>query len=126
MARTIIYRGMMYRDIPNLAFVFGYINASWTLKCELIAQRLCRVLNYMDRHGYAQCTPRLQDHTIAEDSMLVGLTSGYIQRARDMMPRQGPSNPWKMHQNYLRDVWSLRFSPVNDGTMEFTRYENAL
>lgn len=125
-ARTLIYRGMMYRDIPNLAFVFGYVNASWTLKCELIAQRLCRVLNYMDRHGYAQCTPRLQDHTIAEDPMLVDLTSGYIQRARDTMPRQGPNNPWKMHQNYLRDVWSLRFSPVNDGTMEFTRYENAL
>jgi cation diffusion facilitator CzcD-associated flavoprotein CzcO len=120
MSKTLIYRGMMYRDIPNLASVFGYVNASWTLKCELIAQRLCRVLNYMSRHAYIQCTPRLRDDTIAEEPMLE-LTSGYVQRAREMMPRQGSSNPWKLHQNYLRDVWSLRFSAVNDGTLEFTR-----
>ena len=121
LARSLIYRGMMYRDIPNLAFTFGYVNASWTLKCELIAQRLCRILNYMDRHDCTHCTPRLQDHAIAEEPMLVELTSGYVQRARDIMPRQGSDNPWKMHQNYLRDVRSLRFSTVNDGTMEFTR-----
>ncbi|HLG60458.1 MAG TPA: NAD(P)/FAD-dependent oxidoreductase [Ktedonosporobacter sp.] len=120
-SKMLIYRGMMYRDVPNLAFVFGYINASWTLKCELITQRVCRILNYMDRHGYAQCTPRLREQGIAEEPMLVGFTSGYVQRAGDIMPRQGPSNPWRMHQNYLRDVWSLRFSSVNDGTMEFTR-----
>jgi len=120
-AKMLIYRGMMYRDIPNLASIFGYINASWTLKCELIAQRVCRVLNYMDRHAYTQCTPRLREHAIAEEPMLAGFTSGYVQRADNMIPRQGSSNPWKMHQNYLRDVWSLRFSPVNDGTMEFTR-----
>jgi len=124
LARTLIYRGMMYRDIPNMASLFGYINASWTLKCELIAQRLCRILNYMDRHAYTQCTPRLGDQAIAEEPMLVELTSGYMQRARDTMPRQGPSNPWKMHQNYLRDVWSLHLSPVNDGTVEFTRRAN--
>jgi cation diffusion facilitator CzcD-associated flavoprotein CzcO len=121
MARALIYRGMMYRDIPNLASVFGYINASWTLKCELIAQRVCRVLRYMDRHAYTQCTPRLGDDAIDEEPMLVELTSGYVQRARDLLPRQGPDNPWKMHQNYLRDLWSLRLSSVNDGTMEFTR-----
>jgi cation diffusion facilitator CzcD-associated flavoprotein CzcO len=121
MAKMLIYRGMMYRDIPNLASMFGYINASWTLKCELIAQRLCRLLNYMDHHDYTQCTPRLRDQAIAEEPMLVGLTSGYVQRASDAMPRQGPGNPWKMHQNYLRDMLSLRFSTVNDGTMEFTR-----
>ncbi len=120
LAKTLIYRGTMYRDIPNLAFVFGYVNASWTLKCELIAQRTCRVLNYMDRHAYTHCTPRLWDHAIAGEPML-GFTSGYVQRARDTMPLQGQSNPWKMHQNYLRDVWSMRFSPVNDGSMEFTR-----
>lgn len=121
LSKTLIYRGMMYRDIPNLSFVFGYVNASWTLKCELIAQRVCRVLNYMDQHGYAQCTPRLRDHAIPEEPILTELTSGYVQRAREMIPRQGKSNPWKMHQNYLRDVGSLRFSPVNDGTIEFTR-----
>ncbi|HEY4383169.1 MAG TPA: NAD(P)/FAD-dependent oxidoreductase [Ktedonobacteraceae bacterium] len=119
-AKILIYKGMMYRDIPNLTSLFGYVNASWTLKCELIAQRMCRLLNYMDRHSYTQCTPRLWDHAIAEEPML-GLTSGYMQRARDRMPRQSTRNPWKMHQNYLRDLLSLRFSTVNDGTMEFTR-----
>lgn len=121
LAKALVYRGMMYRDIPNVAFVFGYINASWTLKCELIAQRLCRILNYMDRHSYTQCTPRLRDQTITEEPMLVDLTSGYVQRASEIMPRQGSSDPWKVHQHYLRDMRSLRFGNVNDGTMEFTR-----
>jgi cation diffusion facilitator CzcD-associated flavoprotein CzcO len=121
LARTLIYRGMMYCDVPNLAFVFGYVNASWTLKCELITQRVCRILNYMHRHAYTQCTPRLRDHAVVEEPMLMELTSGYIQRAHDTLPRQGSNNPWKMHQNYLRDVWSLRLNRVNDGTMEFRR-----
>lgn len=120
LAKALIYRGTMYRDIPNLASAFGYVNASWTLKCELIAQYLCRLLNYMDRHAYAQCTPRLREHVSAEEPMM-GLTSGYMQRARDTMPRQSTRQPWKMHQNYLRDLFSLRFSPVNDRTLEFTR-----
>ena len=120
LAQTLIYQGMMYRDIPNLASVFGYINASWTLKCELIAQRVSRLLNYMDRHAYTQCTPRLQDDVVSEEPML-GLTSGYMQRARDTMPRQGSKHPWKLHQNYLRDLLSLRFGAVNDSTLEFTR-----
>ncbi len=122
LAKTLIYKGTMYRDIPNLASAFGYVNASWTLKCELIAQHICRLLNYMDRHAYTRCTPRLRDHAIPEEPMM-GLTSGYMQRARDTMPRQGPSSPWKMHQNYLRDLLSLRFSTVHDGAMEFSRCE---
>lgn len=120
LAKALIYKGTMYRDIPNLASSFGYINASWTLKCELIAQHVCRLLNYMDQHAYTQCTPRLQDHLIAEEPMM-GLTSGYMQRARDTMPRQSARKPWKMHQNYLRDLLSLRFNMMNDGTLEFTR-----
>lgn len=120
LAKTFIYKGTMYRDIPNLASAFGYVNASWTLKCELIAQHICRLLNYMDRHAYTQCTPRLRETAIAEEPMM-GLTSGYMQRARDTMPRQSTQTPWKMHQNYLHDVLSLRLSTVNDDAMEFTR-----
>jgi len=119
LAKTLIYKGTMYRDIPNLASAFGYVNASWTLKCELIARHTCRLLNYMDRHAYTQCTPRLRNHAIAEEPMM-GLTSGYMQRARDTMPRQSTRSPWKMHQNYLRDLLSLRFGTVKDGTLEFT------
>ncbi len=108
----------MYRDIPNFAFAFGYTNSSWTLKCELIAQYVCRLLNYMDRHAYVQCTPRQRDSSIAEEPMMP-LTSGYVQRVIDTMPRQSSRKPWKMYQNYLLDLLSLRFSIVNDGVMEF-------
>jgi cation diffusion facilitator CzcD-associated flavoprotein CzcO len=125
LAKTFIYKGTMYRDIPNLASAFGYVNASWTLKCELISQYICRLLNYMDRHAYAQCTPRLQDSSIPEDPMM-GLTSGYMLRARDTMPRQSGKTPWKMHQNYLHDLVDLRFGAVNDGAMEFTRHAKRL
>lgn len=121
MSKALIYRGMMYRDIPNLASTFGYINASWTLKCELIAQYVCRLLNYMDRHSYVQCTPRQRELLPAEEPMMT-LTSGYVQRAIDAMPRQSSKKPWKMYQNYLRDLWSLRFSTLNDGVMEFTSH----
>lgn len=120
LAQTFIYKGAMYRDIPNLASAFGYVNASWTLKCELIAQHVCRLLNYMDRHSYTQCTPRLADQPIDAEPMM-GLTSGYMQRARDIIPRQGTRTPWKMHQNYLSDLVGLRFRSVHGKTMEFTR-----
>ncbi len=119
LAKTLSYKGMMYGDIPNLASAFGYTNASWTLKSELIAQYICRLLNYMDRHGYAQCTPRQQDHLLAEGPV-VPLTSGYVQRAVHTLPRQGSRKPWKMYQNYVRDLVSFRFNSVDDGTMEFT------
>jgi cation diffusion facilitator CzcD-associated flavoprotein CzcO len=114
------YKGMMYSDIPNLAAAFGYTNASWTLKCDLIAEYVCRLLNYMDRHGYTQCTPRRQDGSIAGEPV-VTLSSGYVQRAIDTLPRQGTRKPWKMYQNYLRDLLNMRFSRVDDGIMEFTR-----
>jgi monooxygenase len=119
LAKTLSYKGMMYSDVPNLASAFGYTNASWTLKSELIAQYICRLLNYMDQHGYAQCTPRQRDHSPAEDPV-VTLTSGYVQRAVHTLPRQGSHKPWKMYQNYVRDLVSFRFNGVDDGIMEFT------
>lgn len=119
LAETLLYKGTMYRDIPNLASAFGYVNASWTLKCELIARYICRLLNYMDQHTYTHCTPRLRDHSISATPMM-GLTSGYMQRARESMPRQGAHSPWKMHQNYLRDLVSLRLGALNDRALEFT------
>jgi monooxygenase len=118
LAQTLSYKGMMYSDIPNLASTFGYVNASWTLKSELIAQYICRLLNYMDQHGYVQCAPRRPDHPIEEDPILP-LTSGYVQRAVHMFPRQGSQKPWRMHQNYVRDLVSLRFNGMDDGIMEF-------
>jgi cation diffusion facilitator CzcD-associated flavoprotein CzcO len=120
LSQAVSYKGTMYSDIPNLASAFGYTNASWTLKCELTAQYVCRLLNYMDRRGYSQCTPRRQDVALAEKPA-VDLTSGYVQRAASILPRQGSKHPWKMYQNYARDILSVRLSRVDDGTMEFTR-----
>jgi len=119
-ASTTAYKGVMFSDIPNLASAFGYTNASWTLKCELIAQYVCRLLNYMDRHGYRQCTPRQQDPSITAEPLL-NFSSGYVQRALPTLPHQGSRRPWKLYQNYVLDLLTLRFGAVNDGTLEFRR-----
>jgi monooxygenase len=123
-ARSISYKGMMYSDIPNFALAFGYTNASWSLKCDLIAKYVCRLLNYMQARGYDYCTPRRRDPSIKEEPA-IHLTSGYLQRSSAILPRQGSKKPWKLHQNYALDLMALKFGPVNDGTMEFTRLGNA-
>ena len=110
----------MLSDVPNLASVFGYTNASWTLKSDLIADYVCRLLDHMDRRGYAICTPRRGDAAIAEEPTLP-LTSGYIQRAKNLLPKQGTRKPWRMNQNYALDVMALRFGAIDDGALEFKR-----
>ena len=117
---TTIYKSAMFSDIPNMASVFGYTNASWTLKSDLIAAYVCRLLDHMDRRGYAICTPRRNDLTTAEEPTLP-LTSGYIQRAKNLLPKQGTRKPWRMNQNYALDIMALRFAPIDDGALEFKR-----
>jgi monooxygenase len=118
--KTLSYRGMMVSDVPNMAFAVGYTNASWTLKCDLVAEYFCRLINHMDRNGYRQCTPRRNDPTVREEP-LIDFNSGYVQRAIEQFPKQGSKVPWKLYQNYIRDLLTLRFRPVDDGVMEFTR-----
>ena len=118
LAQQMIYKGMMLSDVPNTAMAIGYTNASWTLKCELIHRYVCRLLNYMDEHGYVQCTPRITDPHVQQEPA-VDLTSGYIQRALTALPRQGSKRPWKVYQNYFLDMLTFRFGKINDGTMEF-------
>ncbi len=115
---TLSYKGMMYSNIPNLASSFGYTNASWTLKAELICEYVCRLLNYMERRGYAQCTPR-RDMSAAETEAYIDFSSGYVQRALDELPKQGRRRPWKLYQNYLKDLLVMRFGRLNDGVIEF-------
>ncbi len=117
---TMTYRGVMLSDVPNLAFAIGYTNASWTLRCELGARYVCRLLAYMDRHGYVRCTPRRTDPAVTAKPVM-DFTSGYVQRALPSLPRQGSRRPWKLYQNYLLDVVSLRFGRVADGTLAFAR-----
>lgn len=118
LSNTLSYKGMMFSDIPNLAASFGYTNASWTLKCELISQYVCRLLKYMDAHGYNQCTPRRNDPNVTEEPV-IDFTSGYVQRAIDTLPRQGSKVPWKLYQNYILDLMTLKYGRLEDGTMEF-------
>lgn len=116
--KTLTYKGTMYSDVPNLASVFGYTNASWTLKCELIARYVCRLINYMDQHGYVSCTPQRAGAAASDDPTL-NLDAGYIRRAAGTLPRQGRRKPWRMYQNYIRDLLLLRFSRIPDTTLRF-------
>ena len=115
-----IYKGMMMSDVPNLAWSMGYTNASWTLKCDLTCGYVCRLLNYMDRHGFAIATARTGGDDVGDEPMM-DLTSGYVQRAMELFPKQGQKAPWKLYQNYTRDLVMLRFGPVDDEAMEFAR-----
>ena len=118
LSKSFIYKGMMFSNVPNLAYSIGYTNASWTLKCELIARYVCRILKHMKEHGYSTATPRVHGNPGEEPA--IGLTSGYVQRALPNLPKQGSKTPWKLYQNYALDLVTLRFGPVEDGTMEFT------
>jgi cation diffusion facilitator CzcD-associated flavoprotein CzcO len=115
---TLNYKGMMFSDVPNLVCTFGYTNASWTLKADLIAAYTCRLLRHMDAIGARQATPRRTDPSV-EPEPFVSLTSGYFRRGIDDLPRLGSKTPWKLHQNYVRDVLMLRGSALDDGVMEF-------
>ena len=117
---TMIYKGMMYSDVPNLASVFGYTNASWTLKADLVCEYVCRLLNYMDRKGFKQATPHNSDPTLREEPW-VNFSSGYIQRALPHQPKQGSKRPWKLYQNYVLDLLTLRHGSVRDRAMVFTK-----
>lgn len=117
-ADHLTYKGMMLEGVPNLAIAIGYTNASWTLKCDLTCDYVCRLLNYMHERGWRECVPRNRDGTTVEGTML-GLTSGYIQRSAHLLPKQGTRYPWKVHQSYLRDYRALKMTPVDDGFMAF-------
>jgi len=117
--KTLAYKGVMMSGVPNLASVFGYINASWTLKADLICNYVCRLLNFMDRKGVRQATPKSNGESPVA-AFIENFTSGYIQRAVASWPKQGARKPWRVYQNYFRDAISLKWAPVDDGTLEFS------
>lgn len=117
--KALAYKGVMLSGVPNLASVFGYVNASWTLKADLICNYVCRLLNVMDKKGVRQVTPRSGDET-AVAPFVENFSSGYIQRALASWPRQGSKAPWRVYQNYFRDVFSLKWSSIDDGALVFS------
>ena len=123
--KTLVYKGMMLSDVPNLAFAVGYTNASWTLKCDLAAEYVCRLLNHMDHRGYSICTPRVKDPDVGEQPV-IDFNSGYVLRALHTLPRQGFKPPWRLYQNYVKDLSLTRYGRVEDGTMEFKSARTAV
>jgi cation diffusion facilitator CzcD-associated flavoprotein CzcO len=117
--QTMSYKGMMLGGVPNFAFAVGYTNASWTLKCDLTCEYVCRLLNHMDKLGYVQCTPHNRDPSVLERPF-IDFSSGYVQRSIDKFPKQGSKAPWRLHQNYPLDIVNLRFGSVADDAMEFS------
>jgi cation diffusion facilitator CzcD-associated flavoprotein CzcO len=117
---TVSYRGMLLSGVPNLAYAFGYTNQSWTLGADLTSEQVCRLMNYMDEHGYTRCTPRAPAAAIAS-APFANLTSGYVLRAIDTFPRQATKDPWQRQQHYVINRRSMRRAPIDDPALEFTR-----
>ncbi len=119
-ADQLIYRSAMLSNVPNLFFVFGYVNASWTLRADLISDYACRLINYMADEGHDIALPAF-DGDPAEGRPWLDFTSGYVQRALDRFPKQGADGPWLYHQNYTRDLRETKFAPMDDGVLQYSR-----
>ena len=117
---ALAYRGMQLSGVPNMAFAFGYTNQSWTLGADLTSERVCKLLNHMDQHGYAVCTPRNRDPAIT-GVPFADLSSGYIMRAISEFPRQGSKDPWRREQHYVRNLRAMRRAPADDPALEYSR-----
>lgn len=115
-----LYKGCMYEGVPNLVSLFGYVNSSWTLKVEMIAGYLCGLMNFMHAKGYSSATPPMAGGV--GEAPLTGFSPGYVQRARPLLPRQGAREPWRLHQDYLRDLRQLRLGRIDDGVLRFQRF----
>ncbi len=113
------YKGAMFSNVPNLAAVFGYLNASWTLRADITARFVCNVLNKMQADGTHIAVPKLApNHHLDEDNIFT-FSSGYIQRARPFMPKSATDMRWRLNQDYIRDKAWMRADPLDDGVLQF-------
>lgn len=121
-ARTYTYKGIMYSDVPNLVSIFGYVNASWTLRADLMAEYTCRVINHLDKTGCRQCTPLLrdQDRNMSVHPFIKDFSSGYLQRIIHLLPKQGDRHPWLNSQNYQQDKKNFLRDALDDGVLTFS------
>jgi monooxygenase len=116
---TMAYRGLMLEGVPNFAFALGYTNASWTLKCDLCTEYVCRLLNHMDANGHAIAMPLAPPPSEPREP-IIDLQSGYVLRSIEMLPKQGSRTPWRLHQNYPLDIVMLRRGPIEDEGIAFS------
>jgi monooxygenase len=120
-SKRFYYRNCMFSNVPNLAAIFGYLNASWTLRVDLVANYLTRLINHMDAVEADIATPVLpENHGMVEDNIF-DFSSGYIQRSLDIMPRNAPALPWRLNQDYVHDRKAMRSAPVEDGILQFAK-----
>lgn len=113
------YRAVLMQNIPNMAFILGYTNASWTLKADIASRYVCRLINYMDSKGIASTTPRAPGEEVDQGNVMSSLNSGYVLRNKDELPRQGRSGPWRVTHAYEADKVLLLEEPIDDGLLEF-------
>ena len=120
-AERFYYKGCMFSNLPNLAVVFGYLNASWTLRADINSDYVCRVLNHMKATGTDIAVPVLpEDHGLEEDDIF-DFSSGYIQRAKEIQPKNAVGYPWRLNQEYVLDRKRMKADPVDDGLLDFRR-----
>lgn len=117
--KALSYKGLMVSDVPNMAISVGYTNASWTLKCDLTCDYVCRLLNHMDEHKFKICRAT-NTSALGETEPYWDLSSGYVTRGQHLFPRQGVEEPWKLYQNYLKDIFMLRYKSLDDGVLKFS------
>ena len=118
--KAVLYKGIMFSGVPNLASVFGYTNASWTLRADLLAEYFCRLINFMDARAYVEARPKEPD-PLTPVKPLGNLKSGYFKRAEERLPREGMKGPWRNPQNYAFDIIRFRFGAIEDGVLQFRR-----
>ncbi|OAL77743.1 monooxygenase [Acinetobacter sp. SFB] len=121
-SKHMLYQGIMVSDVPNMAMIIGYINASWTLKVDIAAEYICRMINYMDKNGYDQVIAQGDQTELMEDTVMGSLSSGYIARAADVMPKQGKHAPWNVTNNYLADRKVLKNARFDDSVLKFQKH----
>ena len=124
-SRTFGYKGMMFSGVPNLSCVFGYTNSSWTLKADLESDYLCRLLNHMQASGAHIVTPIVADPGLKPERW-IDFSSGYFERALGSFPKQGSRRPWKLYQNYFKDILLFRFTRLADDSLRFAKAGHAV
>jgi monooxygenase len=123
--KCMTYKGLMLSGVPNMAITFGYTNASWTLKADLVSEFICRLLNYMDANGFDRV--EAQHHGDSVDELpFMDFTPGYFRRAMDSLPKSGSEAPWKLKQNYFFDMRTIRYGKVDEQSLHFTKHRVAV
>ncbi len=118
LANKMFYRGILIEDVPNFGFIFGYTNSSWTLKAELVSQYVCRIINHMHKSGRPICIPK--DTKNSKRELFLNLSSGYVVRAQQQIPKQGSEQPWRLDQDYKMDKKRLHGVAIEDGVLQFS------